>query len=168
MIRRPPRSTRTDTLFPYTTLFRSRSGRGERGLLVGAAPARGGRHRGTALHRSRTCSSGAAQGMAIMMAVNRCGLLTVVAVALALTALMSLSWPTVVVYNPSDSAPRGWYVRRPLRELRSGALVLARLPPAVAGFAERRGYLPRAVPLLKHVGAIAPQRVCVRRSEEHT
>src|SRR3546814_20807090 len=25
MIRRPPRSTRTDTLFPYTTLFRSRN-----------------------------------------------------------------------------------------------------------------------------------------------
>src|SRR3546814_8205191 len=27
MIRRPPRSTRTDTLFPYTTLFRSSSTR---------------------------------------------------------------------------------------------------------------------------------------------
>src|SRR3546814_2715442 len=27
MIRRPPRSTRTDTLFPYTTLFRSNLGR---------------------------------------------------------------------------------------------------------------------------------------------
>src|SRR3546814_1891515 len=27
MIRRPPRSTRTDTLFPYTTLFRSQTGR---------------------------------------------------------------------------------------------------------------------------------------------
>src|SRR3546814_3970994 len=26
MIRRPPRSTRTDTLLPYTTLFRSRTG----------------------------------------------------------------------------------------------------------------------------------------------
>src|SRR3546814_1245267 len=26
MIRRPPRSTRTDTLFPYTTLFRSSTG----------------------------------------------------------------------------------------------------------------------------------------------
>src|SRR3546814_3479925 len=26
MIRRPPRSTRTDTLFPYTTLFRSADG----------------------------------------------------------------------------------------------------------------------------------------------
>src|SRR3546814_4568281 len=32
MIRRPPRSTRTDTLFPYPTLFRSRRGlyRGKR------------------------------------------------------------------------------------------------------------------------------------------
>src|SRR3546814_10247621 len=28
MIRRPPRATRTDTLFPYTTLFLSRSGDG--------------------------------------------------------------------------------------------------------------------------------------------
>src|SRR3546814_20083127 len=28
ILRRPPRSTRTDTLFPYTTLFRSRRGRG--------------------------------------------------------------------------------------------------------------------------------------------
>src|SRR3546814_7597466 len=30
MIRRPPRSTRTDTLFPYTTLFRSNAD-----LLIG-------------------------------------------------------------------------------------------------------------------------------------
>src|SRR3546814_5136631 len=29
MIRRPPRSTRTDTLFPYTTLFRSTAGQQE-------------------------------------------------------------------------------------------------------------------------------------------
>src|SRR3546814_1873977 len=30
MIRRPPRSTLTDTLFPYTTLFRSRRSAGHR------------------------------------------------------------------------------------------------------------------------------------------
>src|SRR3546814_4480115 len=30
MIRRPPRSTRTDTLFPYTTLFRSHGHTGVR------------------------------------------------------------------------------------------------------------------------------------------
>src|SRR3546814_16375587 len=35
MIRRPPRSTRTDTLFPYTTLFRSRNLNGDfRGLAL--------------------------------------------------------------------------------------------------------------------------------------
>src|SRR3546814_15805388 len=31
MIRRPPRSTRTDTLFPYTTLFRSAAAGGAAG-----------------------------------------------------------------------------------------------------------------------------------------
>src|SRR3546814_7867533 len=36
MIRRPPRSTRTDTLFPYTTLVRSR---GAVGLLAEQRPA---------------------------------------------------------------------------------------------------------------------------------
>src|SRR3546814_14480433 len=33
MIRRPPRSTRTDTLFPYTTLFRSGPGSGKTEVL---------------------------------------------------------------------------------------------------------------------------------------
>src|SRR3546814_15007481 len=45
MIRRPPRSTRTDTLFPYTTLFRSQyvglARRGDRGRRS----RRRGRHR---------------------------------------------------------------------------------------------------------------------------
>src|SRR3546814_13583289 len=62
MIRRPPRSTRTDTLFPYTTLFRSfdalRIGEGHRigflqrsGRPRGAAPLSAGRAR--AGHRGR-------------------------------------------------------------------------------------------------------------------
>src|SRR3546814_18814057 len=43
MIRRPPRSTRTDTLFPYTTLFRSDAGgvgraEIEDAVLVAVAP----------------------------------------------------------------------------------------------------------------------------------
>src|SRR3546814_10429735 len=49
MIRRPPRSTRTDTLFPYTTLFRSR------------APAPGGRRR-TRQHRDLARALEHAQG----------------------------------------------------------------------------------------------------------
>src|SRR3546814_10782251 len=34
MIRRPPRSTRTDTLFPYTTLFRSQNARAPLAILL--------------------------------------------------------------------------------------------------------------------------------------
>src|SRR3546814_9384976 len=49
MIRRPPRSTRTDTLFPYTTLFRSFAGFGCVGQAqAGEAGRSGGDDRGAA------------------------------------------------------------------------------------------------------------------------
>src|SRR3546814_9740680 len=41
MIRRPPRSTRTDTLFPYTTLFRSLEAKPLRDVLVYASYSKG-------------------------------------------------------------------------------------------------------------------------------
>src|SRR3546814_11823637 len=44
IIRRPPRSTRTDTLFPYTTLFRSISG--EHRLTADSRAVRNGHHGG--------------------------------------------------------------------------------------------------------------------------
>src|SRR3546814_18575412 len=102
MIRRPPRSTRTDTLFPDTTLFRS-----------------------AALPR--------------------------------------------LIYNPSDSVAVGWYRVDPLghgtaslpRPLSVGSIVLTALPPDAAVLAAQRGYLPARVPLLKRVGAVAPQEVCI-------
>src|SRR3546814_5907670 len=47
MIRRPPRSTRTDTLFPYTTLFRSRDGEP---VPSEVAPHLGVRQRENAIH----------------------------------------------------------------------------------------------------------------------
>src|SRR3546814_6268684 len=53
MIRRPPRSTRTDTLFPYTTLFRSRRGKGAR--RGSALHAHRIRHGAQPLHRTRLC-----------------------------------------------------------------------------------------------------------------
>src|SRR3546814_964934 len=39
MIRRPPSSTRTDTLFPYTTLFRSSLPHASRATLQAVVPA---------------------------------------------------------------------------------------------------------------------------------
>src|SRR3546814_10299022 len=49
MIRRPPRSTRTDTLFPYTTLFRSGARRRWR-LCVRRGNRAARQHRGQARH----------------------------------------------------------------------------------------------------------------------
>src|SRR3546814_1089333 len=60
MIRRPPRSTRTDTLFPYTTLFRSHREAVPRhpGRTLSpvdrAAAAPAGRARGLGPHRGRS------------------------------------------------------------------------------------------------------------------
>src|SRR3546814_1879111 len=55
MIRRPPRSTRTDTLFPYTTLFRSTDGGRARDAGEGAggeSTCRGHRHCGHGRRRA--------------------------------------------------------------------------------------------------------------------
>src|SRR3546814_18329311 len=59
MIRRPPRSTRTDTLFPYTTLFRSVGralGSDAETREIGAGLARQDAHRG---HRRMAALGGA-------------------------------------------------------------------------------------------------------------
>src|SRR3546814_14681892 len=76
MIRRPPRSTRTDTLFPYTTLFRSRALREKAGdarqrLRIGghvdaetvhSGGNRRGRARGAGNHRNSPCRPGRQDG----------------------------------------------------------------------------------------------------------
>src|SRR3546814_17573490 len=50
MIRRPPRSTRTDTLFPYTTLFRAQRGN----LAIGQSDPRADHHLGIDIARDST------------------------------------------------------------------------------------------------------------------
>src|SRR3546814_17791497 len=55
MIRRPPRSTRTDTLFPYTTLFRSSATNGGDSLYLPHSQCRreqAGRESGAGIHHS--------------------------------------------------------------------------------------------------------------------
>ncbi|MBV2206705.1 MAG: S26 family signal peptidase [Pseudomonas sp.] len=74
-----------------------------------------------------------------------------------------------LIYNPSDSVAVGWYYVDPLdrrtdsrpRPLSVGSIVLVLLPAEAAALAAQRGYLPTHVPLLKRVGAIAPQEVCI-------
>lgn len=91
--------------------------------------------------------------------------------ALSTCGLVALAWASFVqpdarvIYNVSDSVPVGWYRVAPA-EARSdsppvGSIVLIRLPDTVAALAAQRGYLPIGIPLLKRVGAVAPQKVCI-------
>src|SRR5881409_4194605 len=58
MIRRPPRSTRETTLFPYTTLFRSARPRGGDGPRLRSEPSRGGGGAGSDRPRPRAAPGG--------------------------------------------------------------------------------------------------------------
>jgi conjugative transfer signal peptidase TraF len=83
---------------------------------------------------------------------------------IGLVALCAPFWmqiPVQIVYNPSDSVPRGWYRIEKADALHVGDIVMARLPAIAAAMAEQRGYLPAGVPILKRIGAMAPQSVCV-------
>src|SRR3546814_4091505 len=59
MIRRPPRSTRTDTLFPYTTLFRSRFRRNALRRIHGRPVGRGAASRQHRIARPAQALQGA-------------------------------------------------------------------------------------------------------------
>jgi conjugative transfer signal peptidase TraF len=82
----------------------------------------------------------------------------------ALVAAAYLKPDLRLVYNPSDSAPRGWYIVSPVTDFRAGDYVVTRLPNDTATLAASRGYLPRSVPILKQIAAVSGQRVCIRRA----
>lgn len=82
----------------------------------------------------------------------------VTATCLALAGLGSV--PTRVVYNPTASAPLGFYAVEPARPLHAGDLVVSRLPTTAAALADRRLYVPASVPVVKTVAAVAGARVC--------
>lgn len=68
----------------------------------------------------------------------------------------------MLLYNPSASAPRGFYWRDPFATYRVGRYAFAHLPAAPAALAAQRGYLPTNVLLLKPIAAVHGDVVCVR------
>ncbi|MGK6717313.1 S26 family signal peptidase [Serratia marcescens] len=100
---------------------------------------------------------------------------------LSACGLAALAWASFVhplprlTYNPSDSVEVGWYRIDPLdhrtssppRPLSVGSIVLVPLPAEAAALAAQRGYLPTRIPLLKRVGAVAPQEVCIADGKVH-
>ncbi|KVR77067.1 peptidase [Burkholderia vietnamiensis] len=99
----------------------------------------------------------------------------IVVATLAAVGFAALAWASFVsplprlAYNPSDSVAVGWYRIDPFdprtaslpRPLSVDSIVLVPLPAEAGTLAAQRGYLPVRVPLLKRVGAIAPQEVCI-------
>lgn len=99
----------------------------------------------------------------------------IVLTGFAAAGLAALAWAAFVsplprlTYNPSDSVAVGWYRIEPFghravllpRPLPVDSIVLVPLPPEAAELAAQRHYLPTHVPLLKRVGAVSPQEVCI-------
>ncbi|MAP34408.1 MAG: peptidase [Halomonas sp.] len=99
----------------------------------------------------------------------------IVLAVMSTCGLAALAWASFVqplprlIYNPSNSVAVGWYRLDPLQHqsdssplrLEVGRFVLTTLPPDAAILAAQRGYLPNHIPLLKRVGAVAPQHVCI-------
>ena len=91
------------------------------------------------------------------------------AIPLALSALgAGILWAGFVLkpaprllYNPSESAPIGWYKVEPLKIAKRGDLVASRLPGHAESLAATRGYLPADIPVIKTVWAVVGDRVCV-------
>ena len=94
--------------------------------------------------------------------MNRARSLILTALGL-LAYVLPMCWPWMprLLYNPTASAPRGWYWVMRTHALQVGDLAVVRLPPEIASLAAERRYLPLDFPLLKRVAAIGGQRVCV-------
>ena len=93
--------------------------------------------------------------------IGRGAMLAVMALGVGATALPQLDdRPPWLIWNASASVPIGLYAVDTIIDVHAGDLVVVRPPEPLARFLADRGYLPRGVPLLKHVAALAGQTVC--------
>ena len=76
---------------------------------------------------------------------------------------VALSGPSAhpaLIWNATPSVPVGLYRVQPDRHPRVAEIVVVRPPDDLVWFLSEGGYLPRGVPLLKHIAALGGQRVC--------
>jgi conjugative transfer signal peptidase TraF len=93
--------------------------------------------------------------------IGRGAILAAMALGVGATALPQLDdRPPWLVWNASASVPVGLYAVDTIIGVHAGDLVVVRPPESLARFLDDGGYLPRGVPLLKHVAAVAGQTVC--------
>src|SRR3546814_4715361 len=151
MIRRPPRSTRTDTLFPYTTLFRSAAlvGRGAEEIPFGAE------REGAEIvrHRHAVRPRRAARGLGERL------------------RQVAAAHPEPAVVGPFDRVEQGLAPERPIARL----IAVIDAPPVTRRPFDQRRMAARPPGLgarlrvdERIVRAVLPRAVDRARSEEHT
>jgi conjugative transfer signal peptidase TraF len=81
--------------------------------------------------------------------------------AVMVTGITALFHPAPrLIWNASASVPIGLYAVHPAGRLRTGELLVVAPPENLATFLDARRYLPKGVPLLKHIAALPGQTVC--------
>ena len=76
----------------------------------------------------------------------------------------TMSFTPAVLYNPSASAPVGFYAIKKKYPIRKGALVAAYPPQWARILAAERGYLPADLPVLKSVWGEPGDKVCASKT----
>jgi conjugative transfer signal peptidase TraF len=81
--------------------------------------------------------------------------------AVTVTGITALFHPAPrLIWNASASVPIGLYAVHPAGTLRTGELLVVTPPEKLATFLDERRYLPKGIPLLKHIAALPGQTVC--------
>ncbi len=92
-----------------------------------------------------------------------------VAISSAMTALVSatlaVEMPKRIFWNATASVPVGFYKAASPGKLGLGDIVIFDPPATIAGFADRRGYLPAGTPMLKRIAGLKGECACRHGTE---
>lgn len=93
--------------------------------------------------------------------MSRAGIILASVVATMGVGYPTLSpMPTKLIWNASASAPIGFYTIDVDEPFEVTDLIAVKVPEPLSTFLADRHYLPKGVPLLKHILAVAGQIVC--------
>jgi conjugative transfer signal peptidase TraF len=93
--------------------------------------------------------------------VTRSGWTVAAAIVVCGASMSAMFHPAPkLIWNASASVPIGLYAVRPAGALQIGELLAVAPPEPLATFFDARHYLPKGVPVLKHVAALRGQTVC--------
>jgi conjugative transfer signal peptidase TraF len=82
-------------------------------------------------------------------------------IAILGTAMFQSKNSPVLLYNPTESAPKGWYFVHKTEAINVGDMVAANLSRDASTLASNRGYLPSDIPVIKTVWAMEGDEYCI-------